>query len=56
MSGISNKLKWKQKCDKWSFIYNIAVADPRGDPEARPPAPVKTSQKKDGCRAGPQVS
>ena len=34
----------------------ITVADPGGAPEARaPPAPVKTSQKKDGRHHGPQV-
>ena len=32
------------------------VADPRGAGDPGPPAPVKTSQKKDGHHTGPQVS
>ena len=32
------------------------VADPGGGRGPGPPAPVKTSQKKDGYHAGPQVS
>ena len=35
----------------------MTVADPGGDQSpGPPPTPVKTSQKKDGCHMGPQVS
>ena len=38
------------------YLFNITVMD-TGGPEAQPPpAPVKTSQKKDGHRQWPQVS
>ena len=37
-----------------NLSHYLAAADPGGAPEARPPpAPVKTSQKKDGCHAAP---
>ena len=37
------------------FSFQVAVADQGGGPEARPPAPVKTSQKRNGRHAVPQI-
>ena len=39
-----------------SDVLELTVADPRGGEGPGPPPPVKTSQKKDGHHAGPQVS
>ena len=38
------------------WAYNNSSRSKLGAPEARPPTPVKTSQKKDGRCMGPQVS
>ena len=38
------------------MLEEITVADPGGAGGPGPPTHVKTSQKKDGCCHGPQVS
>ena len=46
----------KFSCKNYQFQDGLPVADPGTAGGPGPPTPVKTSQKKDGHRTGPQVS